>query len=174
MSSKISKKIGAEKMNTLEAAIMMELAGEQYYKEQATLNQGNVLEPLFVLLAEEESAHARKLQANLEKLPTELAEDNGSSKAASVFKDIRDFKTAETDVPMQLDVYRFALTKEEESIRLYENLLLAANDDATINLLNYLVVQEKAHYALFEELVHLVRRPEEWVEAPEFGRREEY
>ncbi|MEI7885484.1 MAG: ferritin family protein [Clostridia bacterium] len=161
-------------MNNLTAAIKMELAGEKYYMEQATANQGNSLQALFVLLAKEESEHAKKLQANFEKLTTRLADEQELSGAKSVFKGIRAFKSANKAIPQQLEVYRFALKKEQESIQLYEKLLATTTDDGTKSLLAYLITQEKEHFAVFEELIILVSRPEDWIEAAEFGIREEY
>jgi hypothetical protein len=49
-----------------------------------------------------------------------------------------------------------------------------AKDEKDKVLYEFLVLQETKHHLLFDELVKIVSRPEEWVEDAEFGVREEY
>jgi len=65
-----------------------------------------------------------------------------------------------------------ALEMEKKSIELYTKLLSEAADDR--ELFAYLIKQEQGHLAIVEEIIKLVNRPNEWVEAAEFGEREEY
>jgi rubrerythrin len=83
-------------------------------------------------------------------------------------------KTEIKAIANQLDVYRLALKKEEESINLYQRNLSEATDEDTKRLFEYLIKQEKDHYAVIDQLVLLITHSEEWVEAAEFGLREEY
>ena len=63
---------------------------------------------------------------------------------------------------------------EEKSIDLYKKLRSESDQAEQQKLLDFLIKQEKDHFALFEELTELVERPEAWVEDAEFGNREEY
>jgi len=158
-------------MDILVYAIKMELDGEKYYLEQARLNKDNSLCTIFLDLAKEESNHARILENKSKGLFYQL---NAPVKAniQNIFDKIKDFKIDTKSNPEQVDAYKMAMLKEKESIDLYKKLLNETAECA--ELYNYLISQEEEHYALFEEILKIANRPNEWVEAAEFGNREEY
>ncbi len=49
-------------MRLMEQAIQLEIDGEQYYHQQAKLNQGTPLETVFILLAKAEIKHLELLR----------------------------------------------------------------------------------------------------------------
>ena len=108
------------------------------------------------------------------KVSYNLNQDEILSKAKNIFDDLGSMKNEIKAIANQLDVYRLALKKEEESINLYQKNLSEATDEDTKRLFEYLIKQEKDHYAVIDQLVLLVNHSEEWVEAAEFGLREEY
>ena len=67
-----------------------------------------------------------------------------------------------------------ALQMEKDSIELYQKFFKEAGDEQTKKLFGYLIRQEENHFEIFDNLITLVERPEEWVEDAEFGPREEY
>lgn len=158
-------------MNILEFAINMELEGQNYYDEQARLNKDNGLFRVFSTLAEDEKNHAEILQ-NKKAGKDYTLTDTKFSSIENVFGGddlkISDIKTS----PEQLDLYRFALDKEEESIKLYKKLLSKA--DADKELFNFLIKEEENHHKIIENIVEMVSRPKEWVESAEFGVRDDY
>jgi rubrerythrin len=162
-------------MNALEFAINMELEGEKYYSEQAEINKDNSLRTVFLMLAKDEAMHAKVLQDKANKVSYNLnEEDEILTKAKSIFDDLAQMKDEIIAISNQLDAYRLALKNEEESINLYQKHLSQATDDDTKSLFEYLIKQEKDHYAVIDQLVLLINHSEEWVEAAEFGLREEY
>ena len=161
-------------MNSIEFAIKMELDGEKYYREQAENNQDNPLNAVFLLLAEDENGHAVLLKNELAKITYDLADNERLADTNNVFKDRGDFKNNFEKIPNQLDVYRMALQMEKDSIELYQKFYQESADEQTKKLFGYLVKQEEHHYKIFDDLITLVERPEEWVEDAEFGIREEY
>ncbi|WP_026396210.1 ferritin-like domain-containing protein [Acetobacterium malicum] len=161
-------------MNSIEFAIKMELDGEKYYREQAENNQDNSLNAVFLLLAEDENGHAKLLKNELEKITYDLADNETLADTGNVFKDRSEFKNKFEKIPNQLDVYRMALQMEKDSIELYQKFLAEATDEQTKKLFGYLVKQEENHFKIFDNLITLVERPDEWVEDAEFGVREEY
>ncbi len=163
-----------EEMNSIEFAIKMELDGEKYYREQAENNQNNPLNIIFVFLADDEKSHAALLKNELEKITYDLADNEALAETNNVFKDRSDFKNKFEKIPNQLDVYRMALQMEKDSIELYQKFYQESADEQTKKLFGYLVKQEENHYKIFDNLITLVERPEEWVEDAEFGVREEY
>ena len=160
-------------MKLYDYAIKMELDGEQYYRDQAEKNKGHAIERVFTLLAKAEMKHAALLRSrqqgeSVDKEMADLAADQ------NVFSALDDFKADVTSIPRQLDIYQLALGIEQKSIDQYKKLLETAATDPDRQLLSFLVDQEKQHYNLFDTLITLVGRPEEWVEDAEFGKREDY
>jgi rubrerythrin len=161
-------------MNSIEFAIKMELDGEKYYREQAENNQDNSLNAVFLLLAEDENGHAKLLKSEQGKITYDLADNAALADTNNVFKDRGEFKNKFEKIPDQLDAYRIALQMEKDSIELYQKFLAEATDEQTKKLFGYLVKQEENHFKIFDNLITLVERPDEWVEDAEFGPREEY
>jgi len=125
----------------------------------------------YAILADQEAAHAALLAKRRENPSANLPKSDHSD-FRSVFSGLADFRSEIKVTPDQLDVYRLALEKERESIALYERMLSENPEDA--NLFEYLIRQETEHAILLEEIVKIVERPHSWVEAAEFGIREEY
>lgn len=161
-------------MNILEFAINMELEGEKYYIEQAEINKENSLETVFLLLAKDESRHAKVLQKKADGLSYDLGQDEMHTKAASIFHELGAINIETKQTPDQLDAYRLALKNEKESIILYQKFLSEATNDESKKLFAYLIEQEENHYAIINQLILLISRSQEWVEAAEFGLREDY
>ncbi len=161
-------------MSSLEFAINMELEGRAYYLEQADLCQSNELRTIFLILADAEQQHADLLLRRQREEEVTLKEDSIVKEKNSFFHNLADFKP---DVPRalkQLDVYQYAAEQEQKSIELYQGMLEKAEDSKDKELFTFLIKQETEHLHLFEDLVILLTRPEEWVESAEFGIREEY
>ncbi len=161
-------------MNTLEAAIQMESEGEKYYTEQMERNKNNQLYTVCLMLAEDERKHAQLLNNKLKGLPYELKETNMLTEVKNIFADLHDIKTEGKEITSQLDFYRLALKLEKESIDHYTDLLEKAEDSQDKELFKFLIKQEEQHHQIFDELIVLLSRAEEWVESAEFGVREEY
>ena len=160
-------------MNLYDYAIKMELDGEQYYLQQAEGNREHAISRVFTMLAGVERKHARLLQKRAEGASVD-AELAVMADDRNVFTELESFKADATSIPRQLDVYEKALAIEQKSVVQYEKLLDTAVEEADKVLLRFLIEQERQHYDLFENLLVLVRRPEEWVENAEFGQREDY
>ncbi len=160
-------------MSKLAFAIQMEVEGGRYYTQQAEHNQGNPLHHVFTLLAAAEKKHEDLLRNRVSGQEFVL-DDDPSADANNVFAGLGDFKADPGLHAGQLDVYRTAIEIEQKSIDLYTDMLENATIAEERHLLQYLAKQERSHLELFENLVTLVQRPEEWVESAEFGERAEY
>ncbi|NLO36950.1 MAG: ferritin family protein [Clostridiaceae bacterium] len=160
-------------MNLFDYAIKMEREGEQYYREQAARNPDHAISRVFTLLAEAEVKHAQLLQRRADRLSVD--QDLAALRSdKTFFASLDDFKTGAITIPRQVDVYEMALGLEKKSIEEYTRLKETTTDTADQQLLDFLIEQEEQHYALFEQLVTLLRRPVDWVEDAEFGKRDEY
>ncbi len=154
-------------MDILVYAVKMELDGEKYYKEQAERNRGNSLYKVFMDLAKDESDHAKILEDKAKGLLYRLNTPVQPS-LKNVFDGLSDLK----GVHDQVDAYKVALEKEKQSIDLYKKLLNESVCDEGI--FHYLIAEEEEHSRILEQIIKLASRPKEWVEAAEFGKREEY
>ncbi len=161
-------------MNSLEFAIQMELEGRRYYLEQAELSRQEELKTIFLILADAEQKHAELLLQRQREEELKLQEYSIVETSNSFFHSLESFKPDLPRALKQLDVYRFAADQEQKSIDLYQGMLEQAKDPGDRELFQFLIKQETEHLHLFEDLVILLTRPEEWVESAEFGIREEY
>ena len=152
----------------------MEKDIENFYKEQAESNKDNNLNVVFTMLAKEEENHSKILRANADKLAIPLEDSNILNESLLIFKNMDPVNSNIRETPTQLELYRYALGKEEESVKLYRDLYVKSTTEQAKTVFNYLIKQEEIHCVIIEELVKMVGRPEEWVESPEFGLRETY
>ena len=159
------------KMDILDFAINMEMEGNKFYAEQAEANKDSGLAVVFKLLAEDELKHAGLIK---EKKSGDIfsSQKVKKSKAQNLFADkdqkISDIKAS----PEQLDAYRFALDKEQESIDLY--IELSQKAEGGRELFEFLIGEEEKHFKIVNNMVEMLSRPKEWVESAEFGIREDY
>lgn len=161
-------------MNALELAIEMEREGRQYYLDQAEINKDNELIKVFLLLADSEKEHEDLLRKRLNKEEYAFKEDQSFISIKSVFNGLKEYEASDIRKASQLDVYRLALDIEEKSIDHYQKMLEDATEDKDKELFKFLIKEEKQHMNLFDKLVEMLTRPDEWVESPEFGLREDY
>ena len=161
-------------MNSIEYAVKMENDGENYYREQARINEGNPMASVFLALADDEKNHGIMLENKLKGLSAVFQDNSMLLEYKNVFTGIKDYHS-ELDIGnIQLNVYMEAQQKEKESMDLYNRLLSEATDKKEKELFSFLVKQESEHYELFDKLIYFVNRPDAWPESAEFGLREEY
>lgn len=161
-------------MKLLVLALSMEQDLQDFYEKQAELNKENSLHKAFALLAVEEEKHAEILRGYSSEIELPLTDSTILDDVKPIFKELDDIKSHIKMLPNQLDVYRIALKKEEESLKFYRDLSDKASDERSKKVLGYLIKQEDNHCILLEELVKRVTRHEEWVESAEFVDIEEY
>ncbi len=160
-------------MKLLEKAIQMEVDAGQYYHQQAFKNQGTPLENAFILLAKEELKHEEILNKLMAGSPPAIDESEVAD-AGRLFASLGDFKVEAGYLADQLEVYRTAMAMEQKMVELYQGMEKETAEPKAQRILSFLVKQEQRHFTLFETLEKLVQRPTDWVEAAEFGEREEY
>lgn len=161
-------------MDILQMALTLEHDLELYYKEQAELNKDNTLNVVFTMLSKEEANHALLLKNTIDHTSYPLEDSKILEEARTLFKNMDDFALEITEHPSQLDSYRMALEKEEQSFAFYQEHLDSTQDEHSKKVFAYLLKQEDDHRIILEELIKLLTRPEEWVESAEFGVREDY
>lgn len=159
-------------MDTYELALSLEEDMEKYYLEQADKHDDENLKKVFLTLAEAERQHAKLLTENKDKLTAPVEDKDIVEEVKNLFKNIKDIKSIGKTTPTQLDSYRKALEMEEKSLKLYNGL--QEKDPERKEIYKFLANEEDKHCIILEEMVKLVKRPEEWIESAEFGVREDY
>ena len=161
-------------MSELTFAIQMEIDGERYYLSQADINKGTSMYRAFILLAEAEKKHADLLRNKSIVSDSSINDNLSAAKPVSLFALKADYMRDVNVVPGQLEVYAVARDMEQKSIDLYREMLTQTKDEPTKQLIEFLIKQEQDHYAFFDEMITLLKRPRDWVEDAEFGLRKEY
>lgn len=162
-------------MDILASAIQLELDGERYYQQQADKTKGTILHDIFASLSAEEAGHAKLLMAHAEGQPIDLPPDSGelASKMA-IFHKIGDFHDQHEGLHNQLEPYQTAMDMEKRSVELYRSLFEKAETEPARLLYALLIREEQKHLSALQELYQHLNRPNDWVEAAEFGVREDY
>ncbi|MHC1786738.1 MAG: ferritin family protein [Christensenellales bacterium] len=161
-------------MDILSQAILVQQEGQRYYADRARQTTHNAFSDVFAILAEDEKRHEMILQASRDHLPYQL-EDNGTAvKVRELFAGLGDLKS-EIPAPLeQTDIYLAAFEMEKKSVALLDQLMASCADPDEKALYAFLIDQEEQHVEVMEGLYRHINRPNEWVEAAEFGLREEY
>ena len=161
-------------MHSLDYAISTEVDGAKFYSEQAHKNKGTTLQKIFDLLADEERQHEVILRHILSDTFSKIQDNVSLKNTKTIFSNLDNFKDEIRANPHQVEVYRLAREMEQKSIDLYEKMITEAKNEIEKSVLQYLLNQEMHHYQMMDEFVIRIGRPDEWVEAAEFGPREEY
>lgn len=160
-------------MKTIKFAIDLETSAAKYYQDQATIFKDYPVTQVFEMLSKNALQYIKLLQYYDKQLDVE-PELPDSTELNNFYENLENFKCDYSLIPKQLNAYQKALELERKSIQLYSDFLKKTTDEEGRKLLEFLIKQEKEHYAFIEELVRLLRRPDNWVEDAEFGRREDY
>jgi len=161
-------------MDVLQFALDMELEGERYYRRQSEKYATTPLETVFDVLAKDEAKHAGILRSKIEGEAFERKANERRADSKSLFSGLQDYKPSVEEIPDQAELYHAALEMEQRSIDLYADLRSKADDIQLRPLFDFLVQEETRHHQILEDVFRFVNRPNEWVEAAEFGLREEY
>lgn len=161
-------------MKSLEYALQIEMDGIEFYLAKAEANKENSLHRLFIMIAKDELRHAAILRKRMQGTLDNLPENEALASLESIFDKTDSILDNVYSSSEQLAVYRLAREIEKKGIDLYYQLSSDSTNESDRKMFHYLMEQEREHYNVFDELATRVGRPEEWVEAAEFGPREEY
>lgn len=168
-------------MDIFEFALKLEMESEKYYREQAEKTSFTDLKILLENLANTEARHYKIVEAlrlqNNEPLPLTEPSVQGKRIFESYIKDAEDLRKAISIDKLkeeQIDVYRVALIKENESIAIYEKMLQQNQNPNAKFALETLIKEEQAHAEVIDEIIDLLNKVNDWVESAEFNHTEPY
>ena len=165
-------------MQIFDFALQMELDGEQYYRNLASQVQYDDLKTVLTGLADDERSHYELILAG--KNNHFCSHDATLSLAGqkNVFAFDREFINRNEEAiaklkDEQIDIYRGALIKEQESVALYKDSLARAGTEAEREICTKLVQEEEKHVAVLENIIEMLNHVHDWVESAEFNLKEE-
>ncbi len=168
-------------MNIFEFALKMELDGEEYYRSLSEKTAHEDLKRILESLADDELRHYEIIQL-AQKQMTEAIESNPSlSREKNVFNSMDSIKDSLNKQEViaklkdeQIDVYREALKKEKDSVALYQRLTKAAEKPEEMRICQRLMQEEEQHVEVIENIIEMLNRVSDWVEAAEFNHSDNY
>ncbi|MBN2797282.1 MAG: ferritin family protein [Clostridia bacterium] len=137
-------------MDIYEFAMKMELDGKKHYTELMEIADNNGVKVLFNILAQEEQAHYDILKSLQNKI--ELGYE---SKVLDMAKNVFEMMFEGSDQVKTMlsgDALVHALKLENESIAFYKEKMIASTDELEKKTFKKLMVEEKKHYFLIENL----------------------
>jgi rubrerythrin len=164
-------------MNVFEYAMQMEKDGEKFYRELAGDCKTEGIKTILVMLADEEAKHFNiivQMQKHAEKYP--LVKTKILENVKNVFITMKEEKVDMRFDSSDLELYRKAMTIEEESRKFYQNKADNAGKKDVKQTFLRLSGEEKKHFQILENIVEFVARPEpgNWLENAEWHHLDEY
>ncbi|MEG6586755.1 ferritin family protein [Dendrosporobacter sp. 1207_IL3150] len=164
-------------MNIFEYALKMELDGEKFYKDLAEKAMCKDLKVVLEGLAEDERRHYKIIQSAQSSNFNLSEEHRFLDTIQNVFANKQDFVLHNQEALIklkyeQIDVYKGALLKEQESVELYKKLAgsLALPEEKAI--CEKLMQEEIKHTEILEDIIQMLNHVNDWVEAAEFNHKD--
>lgn len=162
-------------MELLNTAITMEKNGYDFYKKTEENSKNSITSKLFGSLAEQELLHIEYIKkfydtlTSGEQLPSidMVKAKRDESKIFDV--DIATLKEKVKNQEDEAKAYEFALDLEKKGYGFYEKLLTEVIDPNLKLFIEFLVKEEKLHYALIEKAYGYVTDTQNWFMYEEGG-----
>ncbi len=163
-------------MDLFDYAIQMEKDGEDYYRELAEKSSDRGIATILTRLADAEVGHRKLFQALKKDTQVELVKDTAISDVKNIFARMKEAKDDIRVDANQTELYRKAQKLESDSEAFYRENATRTNDPNQKAILERLADEEKGHYAVLENLIEFVSRPDpgNWLENAEWNNLNEY
>lgn len=160
-------------MDIYEFAKKFEMDGREYYLKLAKESSSEYLAQLFNMLANDERQHY-EIVSKLQENDAEYVPSDNFGEVRTIFRRYLDAnETFEAEIT-KLEAYAHAVELEKESFDFYREQGEKANNPVEREILYRIANEEMKHQIMLENLMDLIRKPEEWVESPEFSHLPEY
>lgn len=159
-------------MNILDFALQMELDGEKFYRKLAEHTQHADLKSVLDGLADDEQRHYKIIKLAKEQDLKQVTENPSLLTTQNVFSLNKEFISQEIADKLkheQIDIYKAAVFKEQESIDFYRKFAENAIDDEEKRVAAILQHEEEKHAEVLEDIIILLNHVNDWVESAEFN-----
>ncbi|RLB06794.1 MAG: hypothetical protein DRG50_04665 [Deltaproteobacteria bacterium] len=160
-----------KKEEALKRAIEMEQEGKRFYLEAAQRSQSHLAKEIFEELAREEDLHVKKIREIYERLKKNeafgewITSVNDTSKLQKVFQESLMEKAKAS--PGDLEALRFAMDREEKSVKYYEGLATETSNPQERRFYLTLSHEERGHYLQIMDSIEYLTDPVGWLRQKE-------
>ncbi len=160
-------------MDILAFAMQMEKDGEAYYRQLAHRTSNTGLRTILNMLADEEVKHQQTLE-DLQDTIAAVPPCEVLVRAKNIFAEMDAGQSALSDESDQVDLYRKALSLEEQGRTFYQEKASELDDERQASVFQTLAREEAQHAFLLQNIVDFVSRPQGWLEDAEFNHLDAY
>ena len=167
-------------MDIFEFALQLESDSEQYYLEQAEKAKYDDLKVVLQGLAADEQRHYKILEAMRNQFQLPVNDTRGKRKSTVFdsfeqdFAKLKEVISIENLKDEQVDLYRVALSKENESVALYKKMKAATDDVERQKAFDILIAEEQHHVEVLDGIINMLNHVHDWVESAEFNHKDDY
>lgn len=155
-------------MNVYEYAMKVEKEGEEYYREMASAATNTGLKRIFTMLADEEVKHYNVFKNMLKKEDMNLEDLDLITDTQTIFQTLNDEKDNVTFDAEQIQFYKDAIAREEDSHNFYAEKANELDNEKQKKIFLHVAKEEIKHKQILEEIVTFLEEPADWVASAEF------
>lgn len=165
-------------MNIFDFALKMELDGETYYRNLAATAKDADLKTVLKALADDEQRHYEIIQLAQQQTFQYIESDPSLDKLNNVFANQKFVGDKQAFIAKlkdeQIDIYRAALVKEQESVEIYKKLKESSQKQEEKVICEQLLHEEEKHAEVIGNIIEMLNHVNDWVEAAEFNHQDTY
>lgn len=129
---------------------------------------------ILINLTNDHKQHIKALADINNELKKEIPATEVFKEIRIYFENIKNKKNPYSCDSDQLQLYLEALTLIQKKIKLYIETANAMEQEKDRNVVQKIVADEQRHAFVLENIIAMVRRPENWIENAEFNQLDEY
>jgi len=156
-------------MDIFDFAMKMELDGKDFYTRLATESNCQGLKQIFADLAADEQKHYEIFSRLKAQQPLAgMADSRALETARNLFAELKVDLSSGNGLGSNLEAYRYAMKVEKESETIYLEAAEKEENEEVRKLLLKIVVEERKHYNIIENIYDFVSAPTQslvWAEA---------
>jgi len=156
-------------MKVYDFAMEMELDGKDYYEKLAGDTTDIGLKSIFTSLASDEQKHYEMIQSLKSGMKLKMTDTAVLENAKNLFERLRSDKSIAGGLKKSLDGYEHARKIEADSIKFYEEMATKEDDPETVQVLLKIVIEEKKHFSILDNLCDFVQAPLSYLAWGEFS-----
>ena len=161
-------------MEIFEFALSFEEEHEKFYRRQLEETNDSSLQEVFRFLADEESKHQVVVQKLLDERPAEDVSSDLIPEVKELFTELSSDLPESVKETTQVDIYKQGREMEERAYKFYKEKAEETDSVELERILKDLAGEEEKHWAIMNNLVELVNRPNTWLDDAEWYHREDY
>lgn len=153
-----------------EFALDFERRGADLYLELASKAKNSLSKNLFYTLAQQEIEHAKRIDAFYTasgREPSAIIYENIDRIEDEIKTFFQSLKDRELPAEKNMDGYKTAMELEKEGYRAYEAFYRQSKDDKEIQLLEFLLNEEKRHLEAIANVYSYLSDTSDWLELEE-------